>query len=75
MLKFFRETKAYVSIFLCLVLLPMVTYSAMIIDATRLQSARVQVQSAGDLALNAAMSEYEQGNKCNILLYRRKSSA
>lgn len=60
MLKFFRETKAYVSIFLCLVLLPMVTYSAMIIDAIRLQSARVQVQSAGDLALNAAMSEYEQ---------------
>lgn len=60
MLKFFRETKAYVSIFLCLVLLPMVTYSTMIIDATRLQSARVQVQSAGDLALNAAMSEYEQ---------------
>ena len=60
MLKFFREAKAYTSIFLCLVLLPMVTYSAMIIDASRLQSARVQVQSAGDLAMNAAMSEYEQ---------------
>ena len=60
LLKFFRETKAYTSIFLCLVLLPMVTYSSMIIDASRLQSARVQVQSAGDLAMNAAMSEYEQ---------------
>ena len=60
LLKFFRETKAYTSIFLCLVLLPMVTYSAMIIDASRLQSARVQAQSAGDLAINAAMSEYEQ---------------
>ena len=60
MLNFFRETKAYTSIFLCLVLLPMVTYATMIIDASRLQSARVQVQSAGDLAMNAAMSEYEQ---------------
>ncbi|MBD5143039.1 MAG: hypothetical protein HDT22_05430 [Ruminococcus sp.] len=60
MLKFFRETKAYTSIFLCLILLPMVTYSSMIIDASRLQSARVQVQSAGDLAINAAMSEYEK---------------
>ena len=60
LLKFFKETRAYTSIFLCLVLLPMVTYSAMIIDASRLQSARVQAQSAGDLAINAAMSEYEQ---------------
>ena len=60
MLKFFRDTKAYVSIFLCLVLMPMVTYVTMIIDATRLQSCRVQIQSAGDLAINAAMSEYDQ---------------
>ena len=59
-MKFLRETKAYTSIFLCLVLLPMVTYSSMIIDASRLQSAKVQVQSAGDLAMNAAMSEYEK---------------
>ncbi len=60
LMKFFRETKAYTSIFLCLVLLPMVTYSTMIIDASRLQSARVEVQSAGDLALNAGLSEYEK---------------
>lgn len=60
MLNFFRETKAYTSIFLCLVLMPMVTYATMIIDAVRLQSARVQVQSAGDLAMNATLSEYEQ---------------
>ena len=36
LMKFLRETKAYTSIFLCLVLLPMVTYSSMIIDAVNL---------------------------------------
>lgn len=60
MLKFCRDNKAYISILLCIVLLPMVTYASMIIDASRLQSARVVAQSAGDLAINAAMSEYDQ---------------
>lgn len=54
-----RKCKGSISIFLCLILLPMVTYSSMIIDASRLQSARVAVASAGDLAMNAALSEYE----------------
>lgn len=60
MLNFCRKAKGSISIFLCLILLPMVTYSTMIIDATRMQSARVNLQCAGDLALNAAMSEYDK---------------
>lgn len=60
MMNWFRKSKGYISIFLCLLLLPMVTYSAMIIDASRLQSARVAISSAGDLTMNAALSEYEQ---------------
>ncbi len=35
------------------------TYSTMIIDATRLQSVRNNIQGAGDLTLNAALSEYD----------------
>ncbi len=54
-----RKEKGFISIFLCLLLVPMVTYSTMIIDASRLQMSRVQMQSAGDLAMNAALSEYE----------------
>lgn len=60
MMDFCRKNKGYISILLCILLLPMVTYATMIIDATRLQSVRVEVQSAGDLAINAAMSEYDQ---------------
>ena len=60
MMKFMRSAKGSISIFLCLIMLPMVTYSSMIIDATRLQSARTSISSAGDLTMNAALSEYEQ---------------
>ncbi|MDE5885108.1 MAG: hypothetical protein K2H29_08570, partial [Oscillospiraceae bacterium] len=58
-MNFMRKEKGYISIFLCIVLLPMVTYATMIVDACRVQMSRVQLQTAGDLAMNAALSEYE----------------
>ncbi len=60
LLDLMRKEKGLISIFLCLIMLPMVTYTTMIIDASRLQSARVVVASAGDLTMNSALSEYEQ---------------
>ena len=60
MMKFMRKSKGFISIFLCLVLLPMVTFSTMVIDVSRLQNARALVTSAGDLAMNAGMSEYNK---------------
>lgn len=60
MLDFMRKNKGSISIFLCLILLPMITYCSLIIDASRLQATRTQLQSAGDLTMNAAMSEYEK---------------
>lgn len=59
-MEFMRRAKGSISIFLCLILLPMVTYSSMIIDASRLQVARTNIATAGDLAMNAALSEYEK---------------
>lgn len=59
MMKFMRKSQGYISIFLCLVMLPMVTFAAMVIDVSRLQSAKASITSAGDLAMNAALSEYE----------------
>ena len=59
-MRILRSAKGAISIFLCLILLPMVTYSTMIIDATRVQTSRASIASAGDLAMNAALSEYEQ---------------
>ncbi|MBR5363380.1 MAG: hypothetical protein IK134_08670 [Oscillospiraceae bacterium] len=57
-----KRVRGSVSVLLCLVLLPMITYSTMIIDASRLQSVRSNIAGAGDLTLNAIMSDY------NILL-------
>lgn len=57
---FFRKTKGSISIFLCLVMLPMVTYATMIVDASRLQAAKAAISGAGDLTMNAALSEYEK---------------
>lgn len=59
MFKIAHGVKGYISLVLCVILLPMMTYSTMIIDASRLQSLRTGIQSAGDLALNAALSEYD----------------
>ena len=45
---------------LCILLLPMITYASMIMDASRLQAAKTAISGAGDLAMNAAMSEYDK---------------
>lgn len=53
-----KRVKGSISVLLCMILLPMVTYSTMIIDATRLQAVRSNIAGAGELALNAIMSDY-----------------
>lgn len=60
MMKFMRKSKGYISIFLCLVMLPMVTFATMVIDVSRLQCARSTITSAGDLTMNAGLSEFEE---------------
>lgn len=45
---------------LCILLLPMITYASMIMDASRLQAAKTAISGAGDLTMNAAMSEYDK---------------
>ncbi len=60
MMKLMRKTKGSISIFLCLCLLPMVTYATLVIDVSRIQAARSMITGAGDLSMNAGLSEYEQ---------------
>ena len=57
---FFRKTKGAISIFLVLVMLPMFICAGLIVDGARISAARTSVTGAGDLAMNAALSEYEQ---------------
>lgn len=53
-----KRVRGSVSILLCLILVPMITYSTMIIDASRLQAVRTNISGAGELTLNALMSDY-----------------
>ena len=57
-----RAVRGSVTLLLVMLLLPMITFSTLIIDASRLQSVRTNIAGAGDLTLNAIMSEY------NVLL-------
>lgn len=58
--KFFRKTKGSISIFLVLIMLPMFTCAGLTVDGARISAARTSVTGAGDLAMNAALSEYNQ---------------
>lgn len=69
MLTFFRKARGSVSLILILVLLPIVTYATMIVDATRISSAKTAVSGAGDLTMNTALSGYDQALKDSYGLF------
>lgn len=48
-----------VSIFLVIILVPMITCSSLFVDASRVKSATGLVSSAGDLTLNTVLSQYD----------------
>ncbi len=58
--KFFKKTKGAISIFLVLIMLPMFTGAGLIVDGARISAARTALTGAGDLTMNAALSEYDQ---------------
>lgn len=49
-----------ISIFLTLVMLPVFTFAGLVVDGARISAARTSVSGAGDLAMNAALSEYNK---------------
>ncbi|MCR5477246.1 MAG: DUF5702 domain-containing protein [Lachnospiraceae bacterium] len=56
---FSRRTKGAISIFLVLILVPMLTISSLFVDASRVRLGKGVVESAGDLALNTALTNYD----------------
>ena len=59
MIKFFSKTKGVVSVFLVIILVPMMVISALFVDASRVQLAGSVAASAGDLTLNTALTDYD----------------
>ncbi len=58
-MSFFNKTKGAVSIFLVLILVPMMTVAALFVDASKVKLATGVAESAGDLALNTALTSYD----------------
>jgi hypothetical protein len=58
-MKYVRRCKGAVTIFLVIILVPMLTCSAFFVDVSRISLARGVVASAGDLALNTALTQYD----------------
>lgn len=55
-----KRVNGSISIFLALIMLPMFTCAGLVVDGARISAARTSVSGAGDLAMNAALSEYDQ---------------
>lgn len=53
------NSRGAVSIFLVIILVPMLTVSSLFVDASKLQLAKGVAESAGDLTLNTALTDYD----------------
>lgn len=58
-MEFIRKTKGAVSIFLVIILLPMITVAGIMVDASRIKLGKAMAETAGDLTLNTALTNYD----------------
>lgn len=59
MLRLFRKQRGAVSIFLIIVLVPILMVSSIFVDMSRIKLAGAMAESAGDLTLNTALTNYD----------------
>lgn len=60
MLKFCNKEKGAISVFLILIMLPMMVLSWIMIDGGRIQLAKDRINNLADLTYNTALSQYDQ---------------
>ena len=56
----FYKNNGAISVFLCLILLPVLLFSGMTVDASRIFMAKVVVSDAGEMAMNAGLAQYNE---------------
>ena len=54
-----KKIQGSISLLLVIILLPMMTFSAIIVDLSRINMAKQMMSSAGDLAMNTALANYD----------------
>ncbi len=57
---FTGKNRGAISVFLCLILLPVLVFCGIIVDASRLFASKTVISAAGDLTMNAALSAYDK---------------
>jgi len=62
-MRFFEKTKGAISLFLVIILVPMLTLSGLFVDASKVNLGRAMAESAGDLTLNTALTNYDSDLK------------
>ncbi len=75
MMKFSKKTQGVISVFLILILLPTMVFSAILVDGSRMVSARAMSQEAADLAALSVLSNYNSALKEEYGLFSLKDSA
>lgn len=61
MFRFFAKNRGAISVFLTLILVPTFIFGGVLIDGSRILGAKNLISGAGDLAMNAALSNYHEG--------------
>ncbi len=62
-MNFFIKTKGAVSIFLVIILLPVITVAGLFLDVSRVSISEEVVSTSADLALNTVLSDYDKNLK------------
>ena len=60
MLKLFSKQRGAVTVFLVIILVPTITVCSLFVDVSRMELAKPVVESAGNLALNTMLTEYDE---------------
>ncbi|MGN1142305.1 MAG: DUF5702 domain-containing protein [Oliverpabstia sp.] len=71
---FCGKNRGAISVFLTLILVPMLIFCGIVVDASRLFAAKTIISGAGDLAMNAALSRYDKKLKDGYGLLAMASS-
>lgn len=57
--RFLHKTKGAISVFLLLVLLPVLLFGGLTTDAARIYFSKITISDAGEMAMNAALANYD----------------
>ena len=58
-MRLFRKNNGAVSVFLVIILVPVLVVTSLFVDVSRMHLGQAVVDSAGDLALNTAMTQFD----------------